>query len=159
MAWTTPLTWTAGMALGATDFNTQFRDNLNALKTPAFGRTACNPTGVVDIRTTSTTWTAISAGVSLTLTTYGGGINWGFMGALNLDPAMFALEVDGVIYTGIHPSGVYKASAQVSINDWVSEITASGAHTLRPAWRVGAGTETAQLKCSGIPAVFWAREG
>jgi len=149
------------MVMGAAGFNTYIRDNLNALKGPAFGRTALNPTAVANVSTTSTVWTAITAAASLTLTTYGGSIHWGLVGVLATDAALLALEVDGTAYTGIHPSGVYKAAAggAFSMNDWVTEITASGSHVFRPAWRVGAGTNTAQLACSGIPAIFWAREG
>jgi hypothetical protein len=158
--WTPPLTYTAGMAMGAAGFNTYIRDNLNALKEPPFGRTACNPTGVANISTTSTVWTAISAAISLTLTTYGGAIHCGFQGIVAGDNALMAFEIDGTAYTGVHPSGVYKAPTQnFSFDDWISEITASGSHVIRPAWRVAAGTQTAQLACSGMPAIFWAREG
>lgn len=161
MAWTTPLTFTAGMVIGATDLNTYIRDNTNYLKTPAFGRTACNPTGVADIRTTSTTWTAVSAGISLTLTTYGGNLHCCFMGWIAQNPALLAFEVDGTAYTGIHPSGLFKAqnTQGFTVDDWITAVTATGSHVIRPAWRVGAGTQTAELVCSGQPAIFWVREG
>lgn len=160
MAWTTPLTWTAGMALGATDFNTHIRDNLNNLKSPSFGRTACNPTAVPNIKTTGTTWTAITAGISLTLTTYGGALHCGFQGINNAGEFLAAFAVDDVVYTGIHPSGIAKVpSGLFSIEDWIVDITASGSHTIRPAWRVPAGTVTANISCSGQPAIFWVREG
>jgi hypothetical protein len=160
MAWTTAKTFTAGMVIGATDLNTYLRDNMNQLKTPPFGRTACNPTGVANISTTSTVWTAISAGISLTLTTYGGALHCGFLGVMANAPAYLAFEVDGTAYTGIHPSGIFKTPTDsFGIVDWVTEITASGSHTIRPAWRVINAATTAQLSCSAQPAIFWVREG
>ena len=160
MAWTTPLTWTAGMVLGATDYNTQFRDNLNQLKSPSFAQTALNPTAVGSLTTTSTTWTAITAAAALTINTYGGALHCGFRAAAG-GGFFLAFEVDGVPYTGIHPSGNYKADSGNSFTTdaWITEITASGAHTILPAWRVGAGTNTGALLCSGVPAFYWVREG
>ena len=161
--WSIPRTFTAGMVMNAADMNTYVSNDLKYLKDPAFGRTALNPTAVASLSTTSTTWTAITAAASLTLTTYGGALHCGFAGLMGApDNAVFAFEVDGVIYTGIHPSGIYKglASTPVAFDDWIADITASGAHVIRPAWRVaGAGTNTAVLACSGKPAIFWVREG
>jgi hypothetical protein len=158
--WSIPKTFTAGMVGNAADFNTYISNDLKYLKDPAFGRTAINPTAVANISTTGTTWTAISAAISLTLTTYGSPIHWGFMGVMATHPGYLALEVDGTAYTGVHPSGIFKADAgSFAIDDWVSDITASGAHVLRPCWRVLNAASTAQLACSGNPAIFWAREG
>jgi hypothetical protein len=158
--WSIPRTFTAGMVGNAADFNTYISNDLKYLKDPAFGRTALNPTAVANVSTTSTVFTAITAAASITLTTYGSPIRCGLAGVIATNSVLLAFEVDGVIYTGQHPSGIYKAEVgSFNINDWISDITASGAHVIRPAWRVGAGTNTGQLMCSGAPAIFWAREG
>lgn len=148
------------MVPGATDFNTQIRDNLNQLKSPSFARTACNSTAAASINTTSTVWTAISAALSLTLTTYGGALQCGLAGEIGGNAGYLAFEVDGTAYTGLHPSGIFKAGVGgFFVSDWITDVTASGSHTIRPVWRSINGATTVGLQWSGQPLIFWVREG
>lgn len=58
MAWTAPATWTANQLIGASDLNTQVRDNLNYL---LGGRTIGSKTSAVSASTSSTTFVDIDA--------------------------------------------------------------------------------------------------
>src|SRR3990167_2016011 len=90
MAWTTPRTWTALMQPGATAFNTEIRDNLNALKNPPFAHTAFSDTAVAPYATTSTVYVAINtATLSHQLTTFGGAVQVCLQGPLTANAAFF----------------------------------------------------------------------
>ena len=171
MAWTTPRTWTALMQPGATAFNTEIRDNLNALKNPPFAHTAFSDTAVAPYATTSTVYVAInSATLSHQLTTFGGAVHIGFQAHLTSNAAFFldfTWSASGGSYNSAIASAIGGASTalqlfggalgNINLQAWINNL-ASGTYTIRPAWRMGAGTTTGTVQSSGRVVTFWVRE-
>ena len=171
MAWTTPRTWTALMQPGATAFNTEIRDNLNALKNPPFAHTAFSDTAVAPYATTSTTYAAINtATLSHQITTFGGAVMVALQGVVTANAAFFldftwsasggsynsavGSAIGGAI-TGLHV--VAGALDLINLHAWIQNL-ASGTYTIRPVWKMGAGTTTGTLQSSGRVVTFWVRE-
>jgi hypothetical protein len=162
-AWSIPRTWTNGEVPGETEMNTHVRDNLRFLKDPSFQQIITASGGTLS--TTATTAVPIStADLSITLTTYGGAIHGVFHATFSAQGALIlGLDYDGTaVYnalTGVsyhQMAGVTNRS--LGFNVWITGL-ASGSHTFRPTWRVGAGTNTGQLLLASAPAFFWVREG
>jgi len=161
MAWTIPLTWTANGVPSETDFNTHIRDNLNALKTPAFGQIFTASAG--NYSTTATTAVPIdTANLSITLTTYGGNIECHcqvLMSANNGSPRL-GLDYDGTAWAGtaITRGIAAGAAAAVAYTVFVTGL-ASGSHTFRPTFLSPVGGVTSYVMAASAPAIFLCREG
>ena len=157
MSWTTPKTFTAGMVITETDFNTHLRDNLNALKNPPFQQiVTASATGW---STTASTAVPIStANLGVTLNTCGGDVQCYFLGWCADAGASFNLDYDGTAFTdrisGLAHSRTDERLMQYHV--WVTGL-ASGAHTFLPTWRSTG--QMVGLEMSAHPVVFWAREG
>ena len=158
MAWSVPMTWTAGMVPGATEFNREFRDNLNALKTPAFFQMIS--AGAITAATTATTSVPIGTALSATLTTYGGNVEVYFAAVISATQVVrVGFDYDG---TALYTSGFTRIPVareeMVHVHAWVTGL-ASGAHTFTPTWLAAGAGHTAILSWVTNPVVLWAREG
>lgn len=157
MTWTTPKTFTAGMVITETDLNTHLRDNLNALKMPPFQQIVTASAGV--FATTASTAVPIStANLSVTLNTFGGDVQAVFQGVCPNAGGMFNLDYDGTAWTD-RPSGIIYSRQDdrfMFYHVWVTGLP-SGTHTFRPTWH-GTG-QALNLDITGVPAIFWVREG
>jgi hypothetical protein len=92
MPWTTPATFTAGQIIGASDLNTQLRDNLNFLNSGRGYASAYQATGTDYSLSVATTWTSIdTANLALTFTTQSGRV-W-LEAAFELDQSAGASDV------------------------------------------------------------------
>lgn len=153
--WTTPTSFVNGVVIGATDLNTQLRDNMSHLKAPplAIQVTAINSPQAT---TTATTAVPITAGVSASLTTYGAPVQVFF----DIDVqgwqtvVRYNLEIDGTAYTD------RSQGLKLPIHFWVTGL-ASGTHTFVPTWQTTGGTlgYSAATNASAKPIILWAREG
>jgi len=171
MAWTTPRTWTGLMQPGATGLNTELRDNLNALKNPPFAHTAFSDTAAAPYATTGTVYIAINATtLSHQITTFGGALLIALQVRLTAAAATFldfAWSASGGAFYSAMASAVGGATTglfvhagdldNVNLQAWLTGL-ASGTYTIRPIWKVGAGTTTATVQSSGQTVQFWVRE-
>jgi hypothetical protein len=148
------------MVPGATDFNTQIRDNLNALKSPAFAITGFYTTSSARPTTTGTTFAAITAPLALTIYAYGGNLHMGLQGYSDFDGFLLGFSVNGTVYTGNSPSGLQKviSNAGFHVQYYATGFTASGNYTAAPVWRVAAATDTGRINTSSLQVTFWVRE-
>jgi hypothetical protein len=102
--WVTPRTWSTGELVTAAIMNAHVRDQLNALKSPAYF--ICEIDEGADYTTTSATFTAVD-GTDLTATVTGAGGNWliGFSGQCFYSSGStgfltLTVAVDGTNYVG-----------------------------------------------------------
>lgn len=153
-AWTTPITWTAGMVPGATEFNEQIRDNLNALKNPPFAATAYLPTAD-SYAWSSSGFTGINTAITLTVTTQGGTVFAYFQGEVTTVGAYW-IDVE---YDGTALGDAALGQGRNTPLPMMLPITglASGSHTFRPIWR-GDNANNIEMQ-SGRYIHFWVREG
>lgn len=160
MTWHIPKTWTAE-PLTSGDLNAQLRDNLGFLKDPptVFGRTA-TLSGVGSVTTTSLTWVAIHASLSLSITTAGGDLWLWCTGRVNNQTSgtiqiYLDFELDGTRVDG----GTAGCAGGPGINHTIPITTlargvAPGLHVVKPVWRV----ESASTAWWNMNGVFWIRE-
>lgn len=152
MPWTTPITWTAGSVVGASQLNQQVRDNLNYLLSRPHQVIKRDAT----YTTTSTAFVEMdSVNLSITLTLSGSAVLVGFSATI-VNPAQFDLSVDGVRYTSFANGLIYHNigfaySVPISYAVLVNGLSV-GSHTFQPLWRVPGAFATASS------VVFWACE-
>lgn len=169
-SYATPKTWAASEALTATLFNTYIRDQILAVKTPAYFR--CYMDEAADLTTTSTTFVDTSAtALSATITTGGGVMLLGFSASVasgagsNAYRAFFDVAVDGTrigLDDGlISHYGPYTASASFTV---VTAALAAGSHTFKVQWKVSNALNTTTLyagagtAAADIHPTFWGVE-
>jgi hypothetical protein len=145
--WTTPTSFVNGIVMGATDFNTYFRDNFEHLKAPpVFNEPTAFGSPIVF---TATTAIPITAGASASLQTYGGAVEIWFDGIFEGYQTVvtdYLIDIDGTGYTGVgNPLHLLITSL------------ASGTHWFTPMCRTTGGAGGYSAECSAYH--FWAREG
>ena len=159
MPWTTPITWSNSAIVGQSQLNEQIRDNLNFLRAPSFSMISTAHTAAAKITASASTAIPITAGISATLTTYGGDLNVCFKAKLTgAGYAIFNLEYNGTAYTD-RPSGITNTfqNEEVSFNVWVTGL-ASGSNSFVPTWK-SPGGGTMGIDASSYNLEFWVREG
>lgn len=147
--WTAPRTWTAGELVTASMMN-GLRDQLNALKTPAWGMAYIDE--AADYSTTSTSFVDVdAAGTSLTLTvtTGGGNMMVVFAGSAQCSPAgntgYFGLSIDGV---DVANDGVVAFATTTTAHPqnvsftWLLTELSAGSHTVILRYKTSGGTLT-----------------
>lgn len=162
MAWTTPLTWSAGSVVSAANLNEQVRDNHNYLISRPHQRII---RAVSDYSTTSTTFVNIDAtNLSIDLTTSGTAVLVGFNGVIRQTESVYLdLNVDGTRYANT-TNGIGIATISSTANDQLSGFVvlvtglSVGSHQFRPMWRVASGTGVLRSASSSSPVCFWAVE-
>lgn len=163
MAWTTPLTWTAGSVVSAASLNEQVRDNFNYLLSRP--RQAIKRTAASNYETTSTTFTPIDAThLSITLTLSGSAVLLGFSGVAEVPSgggnAYYDMQIDGVRYSptanGSLQAPFSGANTPVQLSLLITGLSV-GSHTFLPLWRSVTGS-TARLLAVSYPITFFAVE-
>lgn len=157
--WTVPRDWTDGEVVGATTANIHWRDNLKHLKAPPYAEIVTAITSLAVISASSTTAVPLTAGISATLTTYGGDVQCyllaHYTGSI---VAVFNLDYNGTAYS-TQASGIVQqeANAAVHYHVWVTGL-ASGSYTFTPTWLSPNGNPI-RIEASSFPLIFWTREG
>jgi hypothetical protein len=167
-AWIVPRTWSddeVPSAGGTGGFNSQIRDNMTHLKHPPYGEIVTGITGLATVVISGSGSTAIpiTAGVSATLTAYGGDVECYFRARVTSNIAVtmiFNLQYNGTAYTDL-VSGlgrwVGNDNTFAHYNVWLTGL-ASGVYTFMPTWEQPGGG-TMLIDASSSPLIFWAREG
>ncbi len=138
MSWTTPRTWTVGQVVGASDLNTDVRDNLNWLLTgrgAIYARSAGNytttSTSYADVDGTNLSFAIVDAGTKI-LITFNGLIS----GNQNGMTGTFTVSLDGTdqtdlwtYYTTLTGGFLY----QVTVSHVLT--VAAGSHTIKLRWK------------------------
>lgn len=155
--WTTPTSWVNGVVPGATDLNEQLRDNMNHLKLPPFFQVVTASAGTVSA--SASTAIPITAGVSATLTTFGGHVQCYFRakasGAVN--QGVFNLDHNGTAFTDRVSGLATGLNGFVEYHVWVTGVP-SGSNVFLPTWLQPVG-EFIGVDISSHPLIFWVREG
>lgn len=147
-SWVSPRTWTAGELVTATIMNAHVRDQLTALKSPAYFR--CVIDEASNYTTTSTSFTDVDAtNLSATITTAGGNVLVGFTCVVDNNGANYNylnLDVDGATVVGddglvVTQEGAAGERQQAVFTFLVTGLSA-GSHTFKLQWKVSAGTAT-----------------
>jgi hypothetical protein len=157
MAWTTPITWTAGTVVGAANLNEQLRDNFNYLLSRP--RQAIKRTAGADYTTTSTSFVNIDAtNLSINLTMSGSAVLVAFSGVLRQTESVFLdFSVDGTRHANTS-NGIGVATLTSTANDQLAGYTilvtglSVGSHTFNAMWRVASGTGV--LRAINSPVFF-----
>jgi hypothetical protein len=152
MAWTAPRTWASGELLTSTELNTQLRDNLLALKSPAstFVRYAPNPA----LQITSTTFVDIHTTLNMNLQTNGGPLLIVLNGRVYHSPGsytdcFFDVNIDSVSQSS--GNGILwvigSNATQLPFSTvWLTESLTAGNHTIKiQLKRGGANTNPVQV--------------
>ena len=141
--WRTPITWSVGQLVTATNLNEQVRDNLEFLKTPPTALYNVNQGS--DYTTTSTSFADVDAtNLALTITTAGGDVLIGFMGyAGGTARVYFDVLIDGVRMAGDDGflASVNAANTPVTLVA-LKQGLAPGNHTFKLQWKVNSGSAT-----------------
>jgi hypothetical protein len=143
--WTEPpKTWSAGETLTHTDFNTYFRDNMMALKTPNQTRLAAG----VTTNTTSTSFADIS-GVTITRVVNASKVDVMFTGSIATAAAatfFVTLLIDGVnvgdATTGITGAQFTAAGGCNFSFTYPTDVLTAASHTWKLQWKTSASTIT-----------------
>ena len=169
MGWTDPHTWVDGEVVDADIYNTHVRDNLNALKNPPSDSYVLDE--VSDYATTSAAFVDIDAtNLSLTITTTGGDVVVGFVGAIKHTTAgallYLDLELDGTRIGG--DDGILVAQCPVNgyaVNmsfQYLITSLAAGTHTISLQWKTSAATATLPAGAGtanyDVHPLFWIKE-
>lgn len=147
MVWTTPKTWSTGELVTAANMNLHVRDNLNALFSPNFGRSAY--TSGANHTTTSTSFVNVDATNITFSVTSAGGMYWlGFTGRAFVNSGvnnMFIdIAVDGT-RLGDATNGLIRPTSTTAGGFFLVMAPATltaGSRTITLQWRVSAGTGT-----------------
>lgn len=143
--WISNYTWTAGEQLTAAKFNTNLRNQIAAVKTPAYFHHIVNEGA--NYSTSSTSFADIdSTDLSATVTTAGGNMDITFVGYIDSDTGgartYFDLLVDGARWYGDDGGGVYVLlDGPFCFRAFVTGLSAAS-HTFKMQWKVSAGTST-----------------
>ena len=159
MAWTTPKTWAVGDPLTADVLNEQVRDNLAALKTPAFASFFSNTT-----YTPPNSWNAVDDDFVFNITTIGGGLLLAFRARCTNQDVNYEryLDID-VKVDGVRVSSVYNQSKITQAYPDAAQWEVGEFMTFYPP--IAAGAHTVELVTSGNHAFtlsdqpyFWVKE-
>lgn len=138
MVWTAPITWVDELS-DASDFNTQIRDNLLALKHPPTSHYESNEGS--DYSNTSGDWADIDTDTNFAFTSYGGAILLGMIcttkpiSEFAVDFTIFDVEIDG---TRIKNSagGIASAAQRKRVSFlYLIEGIAAGVHNIKFQFR------------------------
>lgn len=165
MVWN-PKTWQADTLVTAADLNTELKDNLNTLKSPASAHFEANEAS--DYTTTNTTFVDVdgtNGKFLLTLTTLGGDVMVHFSGTVlpGSGRVFFDVWVDGSPSAGDDGIAVTSNNTvtPVSFTRLITGLSANS-HTFALRWKVSAGTGTlyagAGTATSDVHPQFWVRE-
>ncbi len=169
MGWTTPITWTVSQIVGASDLNSQVRDNLTYLLSGR-AKTVIVRDNAASYGVTSTTFVDVDpTNLSITLTPQSGIVEIGFAGAggySSTSQVAFDVDIDGTRYANGFGDGI---TALLGANGPIGfTVTKTGlsiaSHTFKLQWKVINGTGSGSLYAgSGTPgsdfaAIFWVRE-
>lgn len=153
MSWTIPRTWVTNELVTADMLNEQLRDNLVALKSPAFAAQGLDR----NWSTTATSWVEVDApNLRLTLQTQGGNVLVGWAATLSISTSSYHYYLGVKMDTG---STMYVAQANLANYHpsggavWLRNVPA-GTHTFYLMAYVTAGTF---LLVAGR-GQFWAQE-
>jgi len=149
MGWTTPITWTPGQVVGATDLNTHIRDNEGYLYN---GRPMGSVARNAYYSTSSATFADIDAtNVIITATLGGTRARTDFMINLGVSPSGGSAAVSVIMDSATYPvnhnatygvlygaAGQYGASMFNGFCTWTG-IT-PGSHTFKLQWKIAVGT-------------------
>jgi hypothetical protein len=165
--WRTPVTWTVGQLVTATNLNEQLRDNLEFLKTPPTALHHVNQAS--DYTTTSTSFVDVDAtNLSLTIVTAGGDVMIGFTGTVDnngagktyLDVAVDSVRMGGD--DGLQAADNNAITAEPMILCVLKQGLAPGSHTFKLQWKVQSGTSTLYAGAGttnlDLHPQFWVRE-
>lgn len=154
MAWSQPRTWSSDKITDAV-LNAEIRDNMDALKDPPSDNYTDTYTGSSFSSTTSTSFVAIHANYSLSLSTRGGDILVCFSGVLSAAANWYVdLALDGQRIGGT--DGILAGNSRKPIAlYWLLTGKPSATYTFDMYWKVASGTLT--LENNQVPQ-FWARE-
>jgi len=168
MPWTTPATWTAGQVIGATDLNTQVRDNGNYLLVRPLKEIKRN--NGADYTTTISSFADIDGtNLSATLTVASGRVRLKLMISTYADSAAgrigaFDFTMDGTrqgsaFTRGLAQSYIDTNSRIITIECVITGVS-NGSHTFKPQWAsVGAaGTLHIYSDSTNGPVTFIAEE-
>ena len=143
MTWTAPATWTAAQVVGATDLNTQLRDNLIYLVGGGSPPAAIVREGVADYSTSSTSFVDVDVTNLIRTITPQGGKIWGWFACrLTADnTASSEAQVDVILDSTTRFGGTNGAAYQPQNSaNWICfpfyfSTTAGVAHTIKPQYR------------------------
>ena len=138
MAWTTPKTWATSDPLNVTNLNTYIRDNQEYLKGQTYWET---DTDSSNRSTSSTSYTAIDAGLAITYTVTASSLIVVMLnGIINAGSS----DASFSIYDGTTDHLLGGAPAMASLNSAFSGIAVitglSGSTTFTPRFKVAAGS-------------------
>ena len=162
-SWTTPRTWSDNELVTAALINAHVRDNEDYLLNP--NDIYVKNTSSTDFTTTSASYVAVDATLSVALTTYGGGVIIGT--TFNCDASAgtitFAFDVDGTQHLEFNPvvnptPGTPDSRGRnVMVVRLPDSVVAAGAHTVSLKWKVSGGG-TATIYNDALNTFFWAVE-
>lgn len=160
---TTPRTWSDAELVTAALLNTHIRDNEDYLLTP--NTIYVKNTSATDFTTTSTSYVAVDATLSVALTTHGGHLLIGATFNCDLSTVgtiTFAFDVDGTQHyqwqantNAAAGTPEYRGNNRASVL-LPASIIAAGAHTVALKWKVSTGTGT--VYNDALNTFFWAVE-
>lgn len=144
----TPRTYSTGELITASMLNIHIRDNINAIKSPAYF--VCEVDQGADYTIAATTTFAAVDGTNLTATVTTGGGNWlvGFSGvafysAGSATKSFFTVALDGTVYSSIGNDGIglggvaTSTSSPVAFTMILRGISAAS-HSFALYWKTGA---------------------
>lgn len=163
--WTTPRTWSDAELVTATLMNSHVRDNEDYLLTP--NRIYVKSTSSTDFTSTSASYVAIDASLSVALTTHGGHVLVGAMFNVDISSPSstfyIAIDVDGTQHCAFFPKTNQAAGTPTGTGtNFVSvllpsSVVAAGAHTVSLKWKNADGY-TMKLYNDAPNMFFWAVE-
>lgn len=146
-SWVTPRTWAAGELVTASLLNDHVRDQLNALKSPAYFRCYIDEGSDYSIAATTSFTDVDATDLGATITTGGGAMLITFQGNFlySTGTATFlwlSISVDGS--TLVTDDGIVRAVTGNSVLSfpstftWIVPALSAGSHTFRLQWKTGA---------------------
>lgn len=146
-AWVTSRTWTAGELVTASIMNAHVRDQLNALKSPAYFRCYIDEASDYSIVATSSFTDIDATDLGATITTGGGAMLITFQGnfiySAGVATALYlSISVDGT--TQVTDDGIVRAVPSSSTLGfpstfvWLVPALSAGSHTFKLQWKTGA---------------------
>jgi len=166
MPWTTPATWTAGQVIGATDLNTQLRDNLSYLCVERPNAYLIR-TGTSDYSTTLATFSDMdAANLILTVANVQSGrllVLVSLMGAAD-NTAASAAEFDVILDSTTRAGGTHGLIRVPQNNQRAVVLVARftgvsvGSHTVKLQYRNATAGAAAQALNNAYPITLWATE-
>lgn len=160
MAWAAMSNKATGDLVTEADMDA-IRGNIEYLLDPSKGRVVV-ASGTYS--TTSTSFVAVNAAVSITLETHGGPVFISASGVVSVDTTphlvKIGINIDGTVYPSSTLGGYAASQANTDfLGQWhITDIVplAAGSHTIQLVWNIDAGTAT--MTMTAIPLVMNAIE-